>query len=108
MTSERVDGAATTGSDTTATVRRDDERGRYELVEAGRVIGVADFRVRGDVVVLPHTEIARERRGGGLGAVLVRGVLDDVRQAGRTVVPACWYVAQYIDEHPEDADLLAS
>jgi hypothetical protein len=47
-------------------------------------------------------------RNRGLGAELVRGALDDVRRNGRTVVPQCWFVAQFIDEHPEYADLLAA
>jgi len=89
-------------------VRRDDDRRRYELLVDGEVVGIADFEVVGSSVLLPHTEISRTRRGGGLGALLVEGVLDDVRAQGRDVIPACWYVRQYIDEHPEVADLVAS
>lgn len=81
--------------------------GRYELVEDEVVIGFADYEVRGDTVVLPHTVIDPERRGEGLGAILVRGALDDVRPTGQKVVPVCWYVGQFIDAHPEYADLLA-
>jgi predicted GNAT family acetyltransferase len=89
-------------------VRRNDERQRYELTVDGDLVGIADFVVNGDVVVLPHTEIDRSQRGRGLGAVLVRGALDDVRAQGRTVIPSCWYVREYLDGHPEDADLLAT
>ena len=80
---------------------------RYELVEDGVVIGFADYQVRGETVVFPHTVIDPDRRGEGLGAVLVRGALDEVRPTGHKVVPACWYVGQFIDSHPEYADLLA-
>ena len=89
-------------------VRRNDADSRYELLVDGQVAGIADFHLNGEAVVLPHTEIDPRRRGQGLGAILVQGVLDDVRSAGRTVVPSCWYVAQYIDEHPEQRDLLAA
>ena len=92
----------------TLEVRRNDADRRYELLDDGRVVGIADFHVDGTRVVLPHTEIDPRRRGQGLGAVLVQGALDDIRHAGRTVVPACWYVRQYIDEHPDEADLLAA
>ena len=88
-------------------VSRNEERRRYELEIEGRLVGVADYVVDGDVVVLPHTEIDRTQRGRGLGAILVQGALDDVRAQGRSVVPSCWYVREYIDAHPDEADLLA-
>lgn len=88
-------------------MRNNTEAARYELVLDDRVIGVADYHVRGDVVVLPHTEIVRPLQGNGLGAILVQGALDDIRASGRKVVPQCWYVAQHMREHPELADLRA-
>jgi predicted GNAT family acetyltransferase len=89
-------------------VTNDAEASRYELRLDGRLVGIADYRTTGTTVVFSHTEIDPPLRGRGLGAELVRAALDDVRAAGLTVVPLCWYVAQYIDEHPEYADLLAA
>jgi predicted GNAT family acetyltransferase len=88
-------------------VRRDDTKQRYELVDDGTLVGVADFVERDSVMVLPHTEIDPARRGRGLGDVLVGGVLDDARARNMRVVPSCWFVREYIDRHPDDADLLA-
>lgn len=82
---------------------------RYEIAVDGRVVGVADYYFAGDDrIVFPHTEIARPLRGRGLGAELVGAALDDVRATKRKVVPLCWYVAQFIDEHPEYESLRAS
>ncbi len=89
-------------------VIKDERRGRYELVDEGEVVAVADFHVEGDRVVFPHTEVLPARRGQGLGARLVRAALDDVRGSGASVVPLCWYVAQFISENPAYADLVAS
>ncbi len=90
-----------------ADVRKNEDARRYELVEDDHVIGIAAYVDRGDHVVFPHTEIAASRRGQGLGAQLVRAALDDVRTHGRRVVPACWYVAEFIDENDEYHDLVA-
>lgn len=87
-------------------VRDDPSAHRFELREGDRVVGVASYRLDGDVVVVPHTEIAPDRRGEGLGAVLVGGLLDQVRASGRTVRPLCWYVAEFVGEHPEYADVV--
>jgi predicted GNAT family acetyltransferase len=89
-------------------VRRNDVDHRYELLVDGELVGIADFSLRGEAVVMPHTEIVAPRRGQGLGDLLVQGALDDIRTAGRTVVPACWFVAAFLDGHPEYADLRAA
>jgi predicted GNAT family acetyltransferase len=89
-------------------VERNEERLRYELTVDGRLVGIADYRQRGDAVVFPHTEIESSMRAQRLGAQLVRHALDDVRAASGSVVAQCWYVAQFIDEHREYADLLAA
>jgi predicted GNAT family acetyltransferase len=89
-------------------VRHNPERSRYELFVDGELVGVADYRADGSVWTFPHTVIDAGRRGHGLGAHLVRGALDDVRERGASVVPRCWYVAQFIEAYPAYADLLAS
>ena len=53
------------------------------------------------------TEIVPARRNQGLGHQLVQGALDDVRRKGAKVVPYCWFVAEFIAENPEYADLRA-
>ena len=92
--------------DTTA-VRDNEAASRFELLVDDELIGVADYRVRGDRVVMPHTEIVRPLRGQGYGDVLVQGALDRIRPTGLKVVPTCWFVAQFIDANPDYQDLLA-
>lgn len=90
------------------TVRNVPERSRYELVDGDEVVGFADYVDGGDgVLVFPHTVIDSSRRGGGLGAILVKGALDDVRARGARVVPTCWFVAEWIGLHPDYEDLVA-
>lgn len=89
-------------------VRHNAEEQRYEIVDGHEVVGFADYRPRGeDTLVFPHTVIDPSRRGRGLGAVLVRGALEDVRATGKKVVPSCWFVAEFIGIHPEYEDLVA-
>lgn len=89
-------------------VQHNAERSRYELVVDGRVVGIADYVRDGEVLVFPHTEIHTSMRGRGLGAVLVRAALDDVRSRGERIVPHCWFVAEFIDAHPEYGELVAT
>jgi uncharacterized protein len=89
-------------------IRRHEVLDRYELVLDGEVVSYADFRDDGDSVVFPHTVTEPQHQGRGLAATVVRAALDDMRAAGKTVVPRCWFVAQFIDENPDYRDLLAS
>jgi predicted GNAT family acetyltransferase len=89
------------------TLTNDVQRSRYEATLNGEVVAFADYEIRGEIVVMPHTVTMPVRRGNGYAAQVVRYALDDIRAAGRTVVASCWYVAKFIDEHPDDADLLA-
>ena len=95
-------------AESTTEVRNNAVRSRYEVSLDGRVVGFADYRADGDIVAFPHTVIEPSMRNQGIGAELVRGALDDVRDRGCSVVARCWYVAEFIDQHPEYADLLAA
>ena len=88
-------------------VRNAPDRSRYELRIDGQLVGIADYREQDGALVFPHTEIDSAHRGQGLGDVLVQGALDDVRARGQKVVPACWFVREYVERHPELADLVA-
>ena len=81
--------------------------GLQTAVESRHLIGVADYRPgEAGVLVFPHTEIATHRRGRGLGEVLVRGALDDVREKGFRIVPACWFVDDFVRANPAYAELV--
>ena len=88
-------------------VRHSPERSRYEAVLDDEVVGVADYRLRDERMVLPHTEVVPEHRGKGIGDHLARAALDGAREQGRLVVPACWFIREYIDRNDEYADLVA-
>lgn len=45
--------------------------------------------------------------GRGIVGELVRASLDFARNQGLKVVPQCSYAADWIDKHPDYADLLA-
>jgi len=88
-------------------VRDNSELSRYEVLVDEEVAGIADYRVDGDVLVFPHTEIDPRMRGRGLGEQLVRGALDDVRRRGAKVRPSCSFVREFIQLNPGYADLAA-
>ena len=83
------------------------ERGRFEIRDGERVIGLASYHVDGDVMTLPHTEVDPSVGGRGLGTQLVAGVLAAARERRLHVLPYCSFIRKYLLDHPEDLDLVA-
>lgn len=83
------------------------ERGRFEIRDGERVIGLASYHVDGDVMTLPHTEVDPSLSGRGYGTQLVAGVLGAARERDLHVLPYCSFVRKYLAEHPELLDLVA-
>ena len=89
-------------------VQDNPERHRFELLVDGEVGGLASYRMRADAVVVTHSEVDPRLRGQGMGAELARRTLDQLRERGVKVVPACPFFAEYIERHPEYDDLVAA
>lgn len=93
-------------SDDVQTIR-DDERSRYEGRIDGQVVSVLDFVRQDDVLVLTHTGTDPDFRGRGLASTVTGAALDDVRSRGEKVRPSCPFAVDFLDAHPEYADLRA-
>ncbi|MBX3314847.1 MAG: N-acetyltransferase [Actinobacteria bacterium] len=81
--------------------------GRYTLLAGGAPIGELDHADRDGVRTFTHTGVRKGHEGEGLAAKLVRRGLDDARTDGVRVVAECPYVKRFVEQHPDDADLLA-
>ncbi|HEX4902817.1 MAG TPA: GNAT family N-acetyltransferase [Acidimicrobiales bacterium] len=82
---------------------------RYVLTDGDEAVGLLAYRPVGrpgtDLVDVYTTQISPARRGQGLGEVLVREALDDLRRRGTAVKASCWYVADFLRDNPEYHDL---
>lgn len=87
-----------------STVSDNREMHRYELAIGGD-IAFANYRRLPGRVIITHTETPRHLRGRGVASQLVRGALDLIRADGDKVVAGCGFVADYLDGHPDYADL---
>ena len=85
-----------------AEVRDNAAAGRYEL-ELGQGMAVAHYYDRARSRFFTHTEVPPALRGQGIGSVLIKGALEDVRTRGLHAVPICSFVKEYIQRHPDTA-----
>jgi len=79
---------------------------RYEITADGALAGFAQYREMNGTRVFTHTEVFKEFGGQGLGTVLVRGALADVRDRDLRLVALCPFVERYVKEHPEWTELV--
>nr|WP_210313210.1 GNAT family N-acetyltransferase [Rhodopseudomonas rhenobacensis] len=68
-------------------------------------LAFASYRRAADKVIITHTETPAALRGRGIASRLVKGALELIRAEGLKVVAGCGFVADYLDAHPEFADL---
>jgi predicted GNAT family acetyltransferase len=88
------------------TVTQNPDARRFELRSGDEVLGWIDYLPAGGSVIFAHTEITPGHEHQGLGSVLVRQALEDMRARGATVIPTCPFTAAFIQRHPEYADVV--
>lgn len=88
-------------------LQHDEDGNRFVLRSSGEDVGLIEYRRDGDVFDLLHTEVLPQGQGQGLGKVLVREALDHIRADGGQIVATCPFVARFVDEHDDYADLVA-
>lgn len=79
---------------------------RFEASVDGKLC-VADYELRDGEIVFTHTYVPVDLRGRGIAEKLVRAALEFARDQQLRVLPACSYVALFIQRHREYAELVS-
>jgi predicted GNAT family acetyltransferase len=83
-------------------------RKRFEITVDGEPAGFAAYQLGDGVVVFTHTQVDPAFEGQGVGTMLARSALDQVRGRGDKVVARCPFIAGWIEKHPDYQDLLVA
>ena len=59
-----------------------------------------------DVMDVLSTQVPSGGRGRGVGGALVEAALTHARQNNLRVIPSCWYVGTWVEQHPEFRSIL--
>jgi predicted GNAT family acetyltransferase len=79
---------------------------RFELRAGGKLAELV-YRLRGDRLVLLHTEVPAEFEGHGIGGRLVTAAVGRAAREGLTLVPLCPFAHGWLERHPEAASRAA-
>lgn len=92
---------------TDVTVTNNTDRQRYEAVDrSSNLAGFVEYQETSELVVLTHTEVGSAFEGQGIGSVLARAALDDVRERRLKALVICPFIIGWLRNHPDYQDLL--
>lgn len=82
-------------------------KGSYFIDLNGSRIVEMTYSIAGsDRIIIDHTEVNDAYRGEGLGEMLVRRSVDDVRIKGIKIVPLCPFARAIFNKNQELSDVL--
>lgn len=82
---------------------------RYTLRRGEDLVSILDYRDDGRTVAMTRAYTVPVFRGSGYAGELVDRAVSELERAGdRSVIPVCWYVADWFEAHPSRAGILAS
>lgn len=73
---------------------------RFELTIEGSTSFI-DYRRKGNIIYLIHTETPPEAEGKGIASALVEKTLRYTDEHHFKIVPLCRFVQSYLQKHPE-------
>ena len=79
----------------------DNEKAKQYEFHVGDTIPRIEYIKAQNQIYLTHTEVPKGLEGKGIGAALVKRVLEDIEQKDLTLVPLCPFVALYIKRNPD-------
>ncbi|OMH35065.1 GNAT family N-acetyltransferase [Tersicoccus sp. Bi-70] len=93
-------------------VKNNPDRGRYELLDEGAVVGRASWvsfdGPGGSERIFFHTTVDEDHAGQGLASTLVRQAVADTARAGIGIVAVCPYVTSWLSKHSEQPGVVAA
>lgn len=78
---------------------------RFELIVEGYTAFI-DYKERGNIITLIHTESPEELKGRGVATALIEKTLHYLKDNSYALVPLCPLVFAYIKRHPDWIDIV--
>ena len=84
------------------------ERERFEARDDdGELAGVLTYQLTGSIIAYTHTKVEPAFEGHGVGSALALAAMEDAQARGRTVVPICPFLNEWLDKHRGYEKILA-
>ena len=81
------------------------DKSRVEALDGDKLIGLADFKLKGSTLDAYHTEVNKEYGGQGIAGRLVDELVSHARSQGYKIYPSCSYVKKKFDTDKKYQDV---
>lgn len=92
-------------SSTEVSLKDNPEKSRFEFDLEGQ-LGLVEYILNRDQIVLTHTEVPGSLGGRGYGSLIIQLALENVKARGLKVISKCPFVTSYIQKHPQWQEIL--
>jgi len=86
-------------------VKNDKHESRFVMNVDGKEVYVI-YSEEKDTIELSSTYTPPQLRGKGLAEIVVKAALEYAKEKNLKVIPSCWYVAKFLEKHPEYKSLI--
>lgn len=87
--------------------REGENRGLFFVEDDDEIVAQLAYTLSSDnIMIIEHTEVVEELRGGNIGYELVHKTVDYARMHGMKVTPVCPFTKAVFDKKPEFSDVL--
>ena len=73
----------------------------YELLDDGMSVGLLIYEKNPRQTGITHAVVREDRRGHGLGRILIASALNDLTASGTRIANYCNSVARFLDRNPD-------
>jgi predicted GNAT family acetyltransferase len=87
-------------------IRKNESESRFETTVDGHT-AFSQYSLAPGRITFLHTEVPEALAGRGIANHIVQFALEHARDEELEVIPACSFVAKFIQRHPEYSDLVA-
>jgi uncharacterized protein len=82
------------------------ESDKFTVAVEEKTVGLTAYEDHDNQRVFPHTEVDDAYEGRGLASIVIGEALAQTKAEGLRIVPMCPTVAEYVEKHPEYADVV--
>lgn len=80
--------------------------GRYFYqAENGPIAELTFSKTGKTMIIIDHTEVPEAYKGQGIGLLLLSRVIEDMRSAGKKIIPLCPFANAQFHKHPDWKDV---